>query len=752
MNDSYFIDRSSDGGVSWDTVAIVPRADTDTTLEWTDGGLLPGADYVYRVRAEGSEQSLPSAYVSESTDGIAPPQMADKIRARVVAGHSPVDLRWSNVFNSELLGPFFFGDTFTHDPDCRIEYTVTTAPTASCRVIFRLLDDNNFWECSVDSAGALRLYVYIDGSGTLKNSDTSAGVGAGDVVMITAVDETILLYVNGVVRVTYSTAIEHKYAASGRRGAPTLAPSTESGTLEDLVAYSYHNYELWQETSHSSEDWTNDVAKCQISTNKHGNEACVTEVELPLEVAAQWYNRKGGWQKIITTDGRVAWEGQMRDFVLRESTLQTVAYGPWIAFGGYQFTGLFSSTLYEDFLAVSDAAKGDAPGDTLMRQESYIKNKTDQLLFSPKPEYYIDSGGYAAYTYVTPSTTSSIRLVRVTFNYELLTYTANVGEYCRFAGGVATRDDDGEWGFNESLFSIAGDGGSKAGAMSLALSDLTNFIFSLAAPSTGATYFQQSPEEEYLRITNVRVFGGRYSGPVYVYTHGIVKELIDDYHERHKWQIIRREYGGIFDTSVDMANAVWEDAAPAAIMAELATQENYDVAVWNNRVLLYAPEETYSMDWVGEVDDPIFETSFSSVIPRVSATFAGVDGWKVRTPVQEERGTMYAYTAENAITLPAPSIDYDDAVSWAQDAAELYSREQFKSSNSRVVIRRSDGGLSSPFSVRANDYVSLSPTFGFHVVGNKARFKIGRTKVDLMSGNLIVEPIIQAPSADSVRS
>src|SRR5690606_5532771 len=79
------------------------------------------------------------------------------------------------IATQRLAGARSAGDTFTHEADCLLEFTVTTLPSADqIEMRFRAQDASNYWQVTVDSSGNLDLDEVVGGVVTQRG--TAAGV------------------------------------------------------------------------------------------------------------------------------------------------------------------------------------------------------------------------------------------------------------------------------------------------------------------------------------------------------------------------------------------------------------------------------------------------------------------------------------------------------------------------------------------------------------------------------------------------
>jgi hypothetical protein len=141
------------------------------------------------------------------------------------------------IATSQLSGARSAADTFTHEADAFIDFTVTTLPasgTIDMRV--RKQGATNYWQVTVDSTGALTLNEVVNGTPTQRG--TSAGVIAnGDMIRVRMVGTNIHVYEGassktGSLRITYTSASSFATATAG-----LLNSLGTGGAVSDIVAY-----------------------------------------------------------------------------------------------------------------------------------------------------------------------------------------------------------------------------------------------------------------------------------------------------------------------------------------------------------------------------------------------------------------------------------------------------------------------------------------------------------------------------------
>ncbi len=137
------------------------------------------------------------------------------------------------IATDRLAGARSAGDTFTHEADCLLEYTVDTLPTSTnrIRVALRRQDADNYWHNRVESTGQVNLYEVVSGSPALRAASGAGVASAGSRVVIIADDEAIKVYTDNALLFTYSSAVNFKTETAG------ALDDEGGGSVSDIVSW-----------------------------------------------------------------------------------------------------------------------------------------------------------------------------------------------------------------------------------------------------------------------------------------------------------------------------------------------------------------------------------------------------------------------------------------------------------------------------------------------------------------------------------
>ena len=133
------------------------------------------------------------------------------------------------IITDTLAGARAPGDTFTHEADCHIKFTMTTLPSSGqIEVFFRIQDATNFWQATIDSSGDIDLDEVVAGTPTQRG--TSAGtISNGERVTVRCNDETIEIWGAGTRLINYASAANFKTETAGE-----LDTEGTGGSVSDI--------------------------------------------------------------------------------------------------------------------------------------------------------------------------------------------------------------------------------------------------------------------------------------------------------------------------------------------------------------------------------------------------------------------------------------------------------------------------------------------------------------------------------------
>ena len=161
----------------------------------------------------------------------------------------------------------------------------------------------------------------------------------------------------------------------------------------------------------------------------------------------------------------------------------------------------------------------------------------------------------------------------------------------------------------------------------------------------------------------------------------------------------------------------------------------------------FHPEGEYALEWQADVQDPSLEFSLNDIYTIVHALFVSkYDDGAMRTVPLYDLASRHKYNLYRESAVTSQARTNTGAETYRDATAEIVGRSRARAKMDLVTPKSLDGVLASPFDVRANDYISFEINFGTLVELERGRFLIGHTEIDLMTGELKIEPIIPPPS------
>ncbi len=153
----------------------------------------------------------------------------DAVHVADLAGGFETDY---GLATDRLAGAVAQGATFAHEADAVVEWVHTTGPSFGGQAVrFREQDGSNYWRLYTDGTDRLLLTEHVAGVETVRANVSDGSVVNGARVVLVLTGTTIRAYVNGALKITYSSAANFQGATGGR------VSQVSSGTLSDLVAW-----------------------------------------------------------------------------------------------------------------------------------------------------------------------------------------------------------------------------------------------------------------------------------------------------------------------------------------------------------------------------------------------------------------------------------------------------------------------------------------------------------------------------------
>lgn len=213
-------------------------------------------------------------------------------------------------------------NTFVHTPDALIKWTQTTVPASGTQDIeFRRTDASNRWRITLSSAGLLSLLENATSRGTI------AGVINGDIISVTANNETIKVWVNESLGINYVSATANKTSTAGvvqSLGTGGVIANLEARTLDGVANVASSNHPGYGLA-------TNVLPGPRATNDVFTHEAdCIIEFQLDslptASVISNWFRRQDNsnlWFLTISSAGTI----QLVEYVGGGSTTRGTAVG-----------------------------------------------------------------------------------------------------------------------------------------------------------------------------------------------------------------------------------------------------------------------------------------------------------------------------------------------------------------------------------------------------------------------------------------
>ncbi len=130
-----------------------------------------------------------------------------------------------------LAGARSAGDTFTHEGDCILWFTLTTRPSAgNVDFRFRQQDANNYWQVTINSSGVVKLNEIVATTPTERGTYT--GAVTGNKVRVICYKSRISISIANAHRINYAAAANFATETDG-----VLVDEGTGGSVSDLVSW-----------------------------------------------------------------------------------------------------------------------------------------------------------------------------------------------------------------------------------------------------------------------------------------------------------------------------------------------------------------------------------------------------------------------------------------------------------------------------------------------------------------------------------
>lgn len=493
-------------------------------------------------------------------------------------------------------------------------------------------------------------------------------------------------------------------------------------------------------------DYTTTARGVRLATNPNGFSVLTTGViEMSLPDAFTAYTWPGTPHVVVTAiDSGVVWEGRVEDVGIVPGGLRLTAFGYQNAMRDLLYTGFWMRLGTADWRAVTSAER------IQNRPEQYEMDNNNRLYIAPRKgeSYGTSYTNVGELTYIVPDKGAEpVRRIYATYEVKLPT-----GWEARLLSVTA------DFSTHTAEATVVGDGTKKTGTWSFNLTDARpRLIFSVSNNSGGVTTITNDTGVYYAKLTNLGVRSTTYVTPrPPVAASDIVASLVG-YVNAANPKHLSSETARISTTSTVMQDANYEDKRPADILAELALQHGYQWAVWEDRILEFAPVPTVDTlgvrSWVVDAEsDMVVERSLAGVYTNVYASYDSQYDGTLRTNEAVATAVAELIQLKRQQVLSVQTQDATQAAAFRDAALGDWSQRRARVQINFRRVFDSGGGQGRLYQMRSGDIVTirnLPPTLSEDVDGLRT-FVIGETVYDVDAGTMSISPATPTPTLEKM--
>ena len=535
------------------------------------------------------------------------------------------------------------------------------------------------------------------------------------------------------------------------------------------------------------DDWS-DRTKPVFSTDLHGFATCTATITLTQIDQFRYYEQTQAWL-IVSLSSTILWEGRVEDYLLDDTSLTITAYGAWAAMSDLPVTALWSATRYSDWQTVETTQNASFCPDR------FTIDTNNRLYLAPNGGDANDVTHRGGLYALVPSG-GSRQIVAVSFTYKLVApigYLARLLQMNNSFGFLSLPWSlDGNGGTQTNTVTFSGLSGSDvlvfnlyrnqaaatlnaailAGARTVTPSSMTGikkgtklsisgvdpedvdvtavtattftatFKYDHAATDTCVPVFEGETGDIYLEITNLRV---KTTNSAAVYADEIIKWLVAQVRSVNPNQV-NATTGLIQSPGIDLYNETYTDQYPVAILEQLAqygdaSGREWDCAIWQNRVVQFAPRGTNARTWYVDTN-PAIERVLSKLINSVYAVYTDETDVERRTSASTNTISVnrYGLTRQSVVTVDTTSVAQAQASRGVvlNDGLNPQTRGEIVVS----VVYDGVGNAYHPALVRAGDMIVARnlPAGLSTIIDNARSFRCSATSFDSATGIMTITP------------
>lgn len=474
-------------------------------------------------------------------------------------------------------------------------------------------------------------------------------------------------------------------------------------------------------------DWTR-AQGVVIETGEHGFAAITGFLPASALEAFQIYAAEQMFHLVCSDGLLTAYEGRVEDLAIQARGVGFTGLGYWRALSDLPYTGLFADAGFANWNVLPPETIATALPDR------FSADNNNRLYLAPNNgETFGSSTAWGIFGYAAPAG-SEQQMVEISFHYKM---KGNSPWRIR----LDRRDAD--WNLLSTEWTLDGAGTIQEGDVTETFAGCDRLTFSIFYNSSNAAYSGETGDV-YMRITvpKIRAVTGTITAKT------IADALVEFVSGINETQL-SGSTAGIGDPGLALESEVFQDVSPADILTGLGalgdTQtppRRWVAAVWEKRLLRFAPEGDGSRTWYVDVVEFQLERSMDGVANEVYSSFNGSFGAAGRTDIVTDGAAVrrQGLTRRTVVQVDTSS----QAV--AENFRDLTLAERSRPKPRARIITRGvmdSAGVAHPlYAVRAGDTLVLRnlPANTFGGIDDVRSFRLSATRYDCDRDELTPTP------------
>jgi hypothetical protein len=474
-------------------------------------------------------------------------------------------------------------------------------------------------------------------------------------------------------------------------------------------------------------DWTR-AQGVVIETGEHGFAAITGFLPASALEAFQIYAAERMFHLVCSDGLLTAYEGRVEDLAIQARGVGFTGLGYWRAMSDVPYTGLFADAGFANWNVLPPESISTALPD------KFSADNNNRLYLAPNNgETFDSSTAWGVFGYAAPAG-SEQQMVEISFHYKM---KGNSPWRIR----LDRRDAD--WNLLSTEWTLDGAGTIQEGDVTETFAGCDRLTFSIFYNSSNTAYTGETGDV-YMRITvpKIRAVSGTITAKTIA---DALVEFVSDINETQ----LSGSTAGIGDPGLALESEVFQDVFPADILTGLGalgdTQtppRRWIAAVWEKRLLRFAPEGDGSRTWYVDVVDFQLERSMDGVANEVYSSFNGSFGAAARTDIVTDGAAVRRQGVTRRTVVQVDSSS--QAV--AENFRDLTLAERSRPKPRARIITRGvmdSAGVAHPlYAVRAGDTLVLRnlPANTFGGIDDVRSFRLSATRYDCDRDELTPTP------------